>query len=71
MGSNNELVILEDLYLIVVRPMSKLFAYDEKPEDGAGFWVPNSLIKHTDIAEVGEQGFISIPEWKAEELDLI
>jgi len=39
--------------------------------DQDGFWVPKSLIDLTNIEEQGQTGFVVIPEWKAEELDLI
>ena len=37
---------------------------------GEEVWIPKSQIEDTDVKEPGDEGFIEIPEWLAQEKEL-
>lgn len=61
---------IEGLYLIHETKKAWLMAFDRKPLDDEKWWIPISQIKETDIEEVGQKGFVDIPEWLAVEKGL-
>jgi len=61
---------VEDLYLIYDSGKAWLMGYDMQPEEDAKWWIPISQIVDTDIEEVGDKGYIEIPEWLAVEKGL-
>ena len=63
MGERDDTVIVQGLKLVAVT------AKGYKIEHAGGWedWLPRSQILDTDMHGVGDEGFVAIPRWLAEE----
>lgn len=61
---------IEGVYLLHETKKAWLLAFDMDLVDDDKWWIPISQIKDTDIEEVGQKGYVDIPEWLAEEKGL-
>jgi len=69
--SKNDYYELDDVALIAATDGALLVRIVDVDEDDAvmgedQWWIPRSLISATDLHNVGDEGYVEIPEWFAE-----
>lgn len=70
---SRETTIVEDLRMVTETDMAILVVNvdDDDDDADAGIWIPKSQIEDTDRDEPGDEGYIEIPEWLADEKGLV
>lgn len=63
---------LDEVTYVAETDKAKLFRLtdvdEEDAEDGEDqWWVPKSLIQSTDCHRIGDEGYVEVPEWFAEQ----
>lgn len=62
----DDVVRVENLVLMRESKKAILVKFDDAPE-GSEVWIPRSQVEETDLADVGDVGYIEVPYWVAED----